>query len=351
MAERFPDDMEKQREYREKMKMTSGYLLDLVNSVLDMNKLESGSVILEHKPFDLDDIFEETRTIITPQAKEKGIILSSDKGGIQHHHLIGSPLHLRQILQNVASNAVKYSPTNSHIQLTTCEKEYKEGKALFQMICKDNGQGMSEEFLQKAFEPFAQENQDARTSYMGTGLGLPITKQLVELMGGTISLESQLHQGTTVTMTLPFDVDLSHEVAEEKESATGHMDLTGRKVLLVEDNELNMEIAKFLLEYKGLEVTTAINGQEAVGIFAQSKEGFFDVILMDIMMPVMGGLEATRVIRRMDRSDAKTVPIFAMTANAFLEDQKRSKAAGMNEHLTKPLKEEVLFETIEKYLK
>ena len=351
MAERFPDDMEKQREYREKMKMTSGYLLDLVNSVLDMNKLESGSVILEHKPFDLDDIFEETRTIIAPQAKEKGIILSTDKGGIQHHHLIGSPLHLRQILQNVASNAIKYSPANSRIQLISCEKEYKEGKALFQMICKDNGQGMSEEFLQKAFEPFAQENQDARTSYMGTGLGLPITKQLVELMGGTISLESQLHQGTTVTMTLPFDVDLSHEVAEEKESATGHMDLTGRKVLLVEDNELNMEIAKFLLEYKGLEVTTAINGQEAVGIFDQSKEGFFDVILMDIMMPVMGGLEATRVIRRMDRSDAKTVPIFAMTANAFLEDQKRSKDAGMNEHLTKPLKEEVLFETIEKYLK
>ncbi len=351
MADCFPDDMKKQQEYRDKMKETTGYLLDLVNSVLDMNKLESGSVILEHKPFDLNDIFRETRNIIAPQAKEKGISLQADEGGVQHHHLIGSPIHLRQILQNIASNAIKYSPMNSHIQLTTSEVEYKNGKAIFQMCCRDNGQGMSEDFLKKAFEPFAQENQDARTSYMGTGLGLAITKQLVELMGGTISLESQLHEGTTVTIRLPFEVDLSYEAPKEKEEKQDHVCLKGRKVLLVEDNELNMEIAKFVLEYRGLDVTVAMNGKEAVDQFAQSEEGFFDVILMDIMMPVMGGLEATRRIRAMDRNDAKTIPIFAMTANAFLEDQKRSKDAGMNEHLTKPLKKEVVFETIAKYLK
>ncbi|HBK27948.1 MAG TPA: hybrid sensor histidine kinase/response regulator [Dialister sp.] len=351
MADHFTDDMEKQKEYRDKMKNVTGYLLDLVNSVLDMNKLESGNVILEHKPFDVCELLQDVRNIIEPQAKEKGIKLIRDKGGIQHHHLLGSPVHLRQILQNVASNAVKYSPVGSQIHLTTCEKEYKDGKALFQMTCTDNGQGMSEEFLKKAFEPFAQENQDARTTYTGTGLGLAITKQLVELLGGTITLDSKLHEGTTVTILLPLDVDLSKEVPKEIEKKPDHVCLKGRKVLLVEDNELNMEIAKFILEYRGLDVTTAMNGQEAVGLFAQSEEGFFDVVLMDIMMPVMGGLEATRTIRRMERSDAKTVPIFAMTANAFLEDQKRSRDAGMNEHLTKPLKEEVLFETIAKYLR
>ena len=209
---------------------------------------------------------------------------------------------------------------------------------------------MSPEFLAHAFEPFAQENADARTSYMGTGLGLPIAKQLVEMMGGTIQVESKMNVGTTFTVTIPFEVNLNYQEEEADKILIPDSVLQGKRVLLAEDNELNTEIASFLLEKNGMVVTVASNGKEAVDCFSLSRPNYFDVILMDIMMPVMNGLTATKTIRNLSRPDAQTVPIFAMTANAFKEDIEQSREAGMNEHLSKPLDENLLKTMLKRYL-
>lgn len=351
IAEHFPDDKQKQVECRNKVKEASGFLLDLVSSILDMNKLESGEVILEHKPFDLLQILQETDHITEMTGQENNILLNINHLNIQHRYLIGSPLHLRQILQNVAGNAVKYNRKGGRIDILCSENSQIDGQSRFTFICKDNGQGMSKEFLQHVFEPFAQENNKARSSYMGSGLGLAIVKQLVELMGGTIEIESELNVGTKVTIEIPFEINNEHVKEDKDVKEDAEYNLSGRKVLLVEDNELNMEISKFLLEKSGMVVKEAKNGREAIEIFFGSKEYSFDFILMDLMMPVMDGLEATRIIRSIKRDDAKEIPIFAMTANAFTEDIRLSKEAGMNEHLIKPLDEKVMLNTIKKYIK
>ena len=350
IAEHFPDDMQKQKECREKVKEASGFLLDLVNSILDMNKLESGAVVLEHEPFDLKNVLNEAGNIIDMNGKMKDLTITTEYIGVQHFHLIGSTLHLKQILQNIAGNAVKYNRMGGAVHLSTEEIDCADGKATYRFVCADNGRGMSEAFLVHAFEPFTQEDSSARTSYMGTGLGLSITKQLVEKMGGTIHVESKLHEGTTVTICLTFAIDTAYETEHPKDTAVAYKNLSGTTVLLTEDNELNMEIAAFILENAGMQVTKAQNGQEAVDLFAASKEGTFDVILMDVMMPVMDGLTAAAKIREMDRKDAGSVPIFAMTANAFAEDRERSHAAGMNEHLSKPLDEKKMLELIRQYV-
>lgn len=350
IAEHFPDDMQKQKECREKVKEASGFLLDLVNSILDMNKLESGAVVLEHEPFDLKNVLNEAGNIIDMNGKMKDLTITTEYIGVQHFHLIGSTLHLKQILQNIAGNAVKYNRMGGAVHLSTEEIDCADGKATYRFVCADNGRGMSEAFLVHAFEPFTQEDSSARTSYMGTGLGLSITKQLVEKMGGTIHVESKLHEGTTVTICLTFAIDTAYETEHPKDTAVAYKNLSGTTVLLTEDNELNMEIAAFILENAGMQVTKAQNGQEAVDLFAASKEGTFDVILMDVMMPVMDGLTAAAKIREMDRKDAGSVPIFAMTANAFAEDRERSHAAGMNEHLSKPLDEKKMLEMIRQYV-
>ena len=350
IANHYPTDYEKQQHFRNKIMQASGFLLDLVNDILNMNKLESGMVRLEEKPFDVTEILQETVSIASMQANECGIKIERVAKHFVHEHLLGSPLHLRQILQNIAGNAVKYSNVGGVIKFDTKELSCENGKAEFLFICADNGRGMSEEFLQKAFEPFAQELQGARSSFNGTGLGLPITKQLIELMGGSIKLESKLGEGTTVYMKIPFNIDTNYKLAEKKQETVMPLSLKGVKVLLVEDNDLNMEIAKFFLERAGMKVTCAWNGQEAVDIFAASPEGEFAIILMDIMMPVLDGLDATRAIRGMQRMDAQSLPIFAMTANAFTEDVQQSKEAGMNEHISKPLNEAKLLELIQKYV-
>lgn len=350
IANHYPKDYERQQHFRNKVMQASGFLLDLVNDILNMNKLESGMVELEEKPFDVTEILQETVTIASMQANESGIKIERVAKHFAHDHLLGSPLHLRQILQNIASNAVKYGRVGGVIKFDTKELGCENGKAEFLFICADNGRGMSEEFLQKAFEPFAQEMQGARTSFNGTGLGLPITKQLIELMGGSIKIESKLGEGTTVYMKIPFTVDTDYKAAEKKPVEKVPVSLEGVRVLLVEDNDLNMEIAKFFLERAGMKVTCAWNGQEAVDIFAASQEGEFAIILMDIMMPVLDGLDATRAIRGMQRADAQSLPIFAMTANAFAEDVQQSKEAGMNEHLSKPLNENTLLQIIQKYV-
>lgn len=342
----------KQEECREKIISASGFLLDLVNNVLDMNKLESGTITLEHKSFDLKRLIAETNSVIEIQANEHGINFSAENVDIEHSGVIGSPVHLRQIIQNIESNAIRYNNEGGYVRASYKELKSEDGIMQLQFICADNGIGMSEEFQKHAFEPFAQENDGARTRYAGTGLGLAITQELVMRMGGEISLHSNKNVGSTFEIIIPLCID-SKPAENEAEDADGDAaaDISGARVLLVEDNELNMEIAEFTLKEAGAVITRAYNGREAVDIFAASAPGAFDCILMDSMMPVMGGCEAAELIRSMDRSDAEKVPIFAMTANAFSEDIEKSMKAGMNEHLTKPINADKLIRTIGRYYK
>lgn len=350
IAEHYPDDPQKQKECRDKVKEASGFLLNLVNDILDMNKLESGSIVLDHKPFDLERVLQDANTITEMNCQRAGITLEIMERKVQHYHLIGSPLHLNQILQNIAGNAIKYNRKNGTVRIGIEEIESTDKeKAVFHFTCEDTGCGMSEEFIQTAFEPFTQERNDARTSYMGTGLGLAIVKQLVEMMDGEIQLQSKENVGTKFTITIPFELDKEYKEKNIKLNTRNDISMKGLKVLLAEDNALNLEIAQFLLEENGIQVTTATNGRQAADIFAGSEKGQFDLILMDIMMPVMDGLSAAREIRSMPREDAREIPIFAMTANAFREDIEQSLEAGMNEHLSKPLSEAKLMDIIGRY--
>ena len=351
IAEHFAEDKEKQKECRDKIKEATGFLMNLVNSVLDMNKLESGVIELDHEPFDIMEVLHESNNITKMSADTKHLTVTFDHGELKHPHVIGSSIHLKQILQNIAGNAVKYNREGGTIRLSCKETGERDGKIIYRFRCEDTGRGMSEEFVQHAFEPFAQEEQSARTAYMGTGLGLAIAKQLAEMMGGKIDVVSKLGAGTTFTIEIPFEVDESYEKKDIEEDVILDPELAGKKVLLVEDNDLNMEIAGFMLERSGLEVTKAMNGEMAVEIFRMSEEGYFDFVLMDIMMPVMDGLTATRKIRELERTDAREVPVFAMTANAFTEDKEESKEAGMNEHLSKPLDEKTMLKVMKKYLR
>ena len=350
IADHFPNDLGKQQECRDKVREASGFLLDLVNSILDMNKLESGAIVLEQKPFHLLEVLQEINDIAKMNADLRGLKISVDHTKVKHTHLIGSPLHLKQILQNIDGNAVKYNRDGGSISFTATEIACANGMVTYQFVCADTGRGMSREFLSHAFEPFAQEDTSARTAYMGTGLGLPIAKQLAEMMGGTITVESEQNVGTTFITTIPFEIDTAYEAGRAIPQEMPQGDVTGTRVLLVEDNELNTEIAKFILENAGMLVTTARNGKEAVDMFAASEEGWFELILMDVMMPVMDGLTATRAIRAMQRTDARSIPIFAMTANAFVDDIEESRRAGMNEHLSKPLDEKSMMRMIQKYI-
>jgi signal transduction histidine kinase/ActR/RegA family two-component response regulator len=339
MMESCPDDSEKQAELRLKAKDASDYLLALVNSILDLGKLESGKITLESIPFDLRDVLDESNYLAGLQAKDHGISFGVDDGKLNMPHikLIGSPLHLRQILLNIATNAIKYNVEGGTVTIWANELSFDaDGKTvMYEFVCKDTGIGMSEEFQQRAFEPFVQANNDARTVMNGSGLGLSIVKEMAERMGGTISLESELGVGSTFTITIPFKVN--EQESADTEIADEELDLTGKTALLVDDNELNREIADFTLGKLGLNTVHATNGKEAVEMYAASAPGTFDMIFMDVMMPVMDGLAATRAIRALPHPEADTVPIFAMTANAFQDDIKQSLDAGMDSHLSKPL--------------
>lgn len=337
----------KQEECLDKILLSSTFLMELVNDVLDMNKLESGQIKLEEKPFSISEILKEVETVVGMAATEHGITLTVKKGEINHENLLGSSLHVRQILQNITSNAVKYNKPNGKVILECRELPPKNEKAVFEFVCTDNGIGMSPEFQEHAFEPFVQENSSARTSYTGTGLGLAIVKKLVEQMEGTIHFVSEPGKGTRFTLVIPFLPDDSIEMQTEQTQSTDAVKgIENDKILLVEDYGINMEIARFVLENEGAQVQEAWNGKEAVDLFAASEPGGYDVILMDLMMPVMGGLEAAQCIRKLEREDAKTVPIIAMTANAFADDEERSLAAGMDAHISKPLDAEKLIQVI-----
>ena len=349
IGDRCPEDMARQADCRKKIWEASTLLLELVNEVLDMGKLESGEVVLESVPFDLPELMHEITDVLEKQAAERGIVLHREYGRLPHPRLVGSPLHVKRLLMNVLSNAIKYNREKGRVMLDCFELSSNGDKVQICFVCADTGIGMSEEFQKRMFEPFTQENAGARSVYGGTGLGMSITKSLVDKMGGTIGVESKQGVGTTYTITLPFTID-NTATKEPEQQQTDLTVLRGRRVLLAEDNALNMEIMEFLLNDVGIKATKAADGQQAVEAFAASPVGGFDAMLMDVMMPVRDGYEATRAIRAMDRPDAKTIPIFAMTANAFAEDRLKALQAGMNEHLPKPIDPDTLYRLLAKYL-
>ena len=326
--------------------------MDLVNDVLDLNELESGQIQLSEDSFDLQDILNEVMSILTVQAKKKNVCFYPIQTQLMHWHLIGSPLHLRQILLNIMGNAIKYNKEGGSVTTSVTETESTSdfNRVMLEFICQDTGIGMSKDFQEHMFEPFAQEKEMMQTVYSGTGLGLPIVKKIVEVMQGTIDYTSEKGKGTTFVIRLPFQVDKKKEQYTVQDEEAKTVVLDGMKVLLAEDNVLNMEIADFICENEGMIVTKAWNGKEALELFEQAEPGTFDIILMDLMMPVMSGLETAKNIRALQRSDAKTIPIIAMTANAFSDDVADCKAAGMNEHVSKPLDADKLIETIAKYV-
>ena len=346
MADHYADDIEKQKEYRTKVKEASNLLLELVNEVLDMSKLESGEVVLEEVPFNLIKISEEVLVVIEQIAAEQNIRIVWEKKEITHRDLIGSPRYVKRVMMNILSNAVKYNRENGQIYISCMEVPSEQPETTtMEFVCRDTGTGMSEEFQKHVFEPFAQEHTGSRTKFTGTGLGMPISKKLIEKMGGTITFESTEGRGTIFVIRVPFRIDTDRESKAETEAKT-EASIRGLHILLAEDNELNMEIAEFMLQNEGAVVTKTWNGQEAVEIFEKSRPDEFDVILMDIMMPVMNGYEATKTIRSMDREDAKMIPIIAMTANAFTEDRIKAKEAGMDEHISKPIDMKLLVKII-----
>ena len=346
MADHYADDMEKQKEYRTKVKEASNLLLELVNDVLDMSKLESGEIVLEEIPFNLSSIYREVFVVIEQVAAEQNLQIVWEKKEITHRDLIGSPRYVKRVMMNILSNAVKYNRENGHIYISCIEIPSGQPETTtMEFVCRDTGIGMTEEFQKHIFEPFAQEHSGSRTKFAGTGLGMPIAKKLIEKMGGTITFESVEGVGTTFVIRVPFRIDTDRDSKVETGEKT-EVSIRGLHILLAEDNELNMEIAEFMLQNEGAEVTKAWDGQEAVKIFEKSRSGEFDVILMDIMMPVMNGYEAAKMIRSLDREDAKAIPIIAMTANAFTEDRLRAKEAGMDEHVAKPVDVESLIKVI-----
>ena len=348
VADHYADDMKKQTECRGKIKEASHLLLELVNDVLDMSKLESGEVVLEEIPFNLSSISREVFVVIEQIAAEQNIRIVWEKKEITHRDFIGSPGYVKRVMMNILSNAVKYNRENGHIYITCTEIPSEQpGMTTMEFVCRDTGIGMTEAFQKQIFEPFAQEHTGSRTKFAGTGLGMPISKKLIEKMGGTITFESAEGIGTTFVIRVPFKIDLDVDIREEQADVS-EKSIKGLHILLAEDNELNMEIAEFMFQNEGTEVTKAWNGQEAVEIFEKSRPGEFDVVLMDIMMPVMNGYEATKMIRSLDREDAKVIPIIAMTANAFTEDRLRAKEAGMNEHIAKPVDAKLLVKIIHK---
>lgn len=340
-------DLEKQAECRSKIWTASGLLLDLANEALDMSRLESGQVDLNLVPTNMVALNREVCDILERQAEERLVTIICDQRTLDHPYARVSVTHLKRLLLNIAGNAVKYNRQDGYVRLTCREVEPVDGVPVYEYTIVDNGIGMSEEFQQHLYEPFCREEQQVEGASSGTGLGAPIAKQLVELMGGTMNFTSTLGQGTTFTIRLPFEKCKRSEIPQAVHVDAGDDDaLQGLRVLLVEDNDLNAEIAQFTLDRAGAIATHVKDGESAVETFAASAPHEYDVVLMDIMMPGIDGLEATRQIRALDREDAATTPIIAVSANAFADDRRLSREAGMNAHLSKPVSSQELIEAL-----
>lgn len=352
IEERHADDIERMRADREKMLVSANYLLSLINDVLQMSKLEEGNLVLAHQALSLIDIVYDVITISKIRAEESNISWEYDNKiqGEMVEYVYSSPLHLRQIFLNIYGNCIKYNKIGGAVHTTMECLEMTKKKVTYRWTISDTGIGMNEEFVKHLFEPFAQEKMDARSVYNGTGLGMAIVKKLLDGMQGTIEVSSVEGEGSTFVVTIPFEIAEKNQVSLKEHLQESHS-IKGLRLLVVEDNELNMEIAKTLLEDEGAIVTEAYDGKQAIELFEQQEEDSFDAILMDVMMPVMNGICAANRIRAMPRNDAKTIPIIAMTANAFEEDAKKCLDAGMNAHLAKPLQTEKLIKTIEYFVK
>lgn len=346
---RHPQDYELLSMNRAKAKVAANYLLSLLNDMLQLSKLESKEIKIVCEPLNIEKLFDEVFVIAKMKAENFKITLQCQKDDIQHPYLMGSALYMKQILLNVLDNSIKYNKKNGSIAFSIKECEMHDGKAMIQFDIQDTGIGMSEEFLQHIFEPFVQEHEN-RTSYQGSGLGMAIVLQMINMMNGTIDIQSVLNVGSHFTIRIPFEIaEKQYEISQIDTSE--NVSITGVKVLLAEDNALNREIAKTLLEDNGAIVYEAVDGKDVITQFMQHEEYFFDIILMDIMMPVMNGYEACKALRNLDRKDAKDIPVVACSANAFEEDIAKSKESGMAAHLTKPLKVDELIRTIAKFYK
>ena len=339
------DDPERVKECLDKIDTSSKLLLSLVNDVLDMAKLETETIVVNNESVNLDQVCEEVTTSLSFQAEAEGMVITAEHDDYTDVNVWSNALHLKKILMNLFSNSMKYNKPNGEIHMTMRTLEQTEDTITCEFQIRDTGVGMTEEFIKNdLFTPFVQADKSARSNYTGTGLGMPIVKQLVEKMGGTITVESKLGEGSQFTVVIPFQLD--HRAKHEEKKEDFDEDISGLRILLVEDNELNMEIADFILKDCGASVDHAVNGQEAVRTFEAAEAGTYDVILMDIMMPVMDGLTATKTIRALAHPDAKNIPIIAMTANAFKEDAKRCMDAGMNAHVAKPLDKDKIIHAI-----
>lgn len=342
------DEPDRVKDYIEKIDQSSKHLLSLINDVLDMSAIDSGKVEIAKKPVNILSVLDECFVILNSQLLGRDIVFNTDMGTLKTPVVMSDPVALKKIFMNILNNAVKFTRDGGSINFNAEYGYSLDGKTLnAKFIVSDTGIGISQEFIKKVFDPFCQENNGPRTTYQGTGLGLSIVKQYVDILSGTVSVQSEKNKGTTFVVELPF------ELSGEKENdlsdvEAGLVDISGLKVLLVDDNELNIEIVQMLLEDQGVSVTTASNGREAVEAFASSEEGYYDAIIMDIMMPIMDGLEATKAIRHMvlNRKDAESVPIIALTANAFTADIKKTEEAGMTAHLSKPIVPAMLMETL-----
>ena len=349
ILEKSEGDLERQRDCRRKIRVSVEHLLSLVNDVLQVSRLESGRPAAGEEPFDLRAVLEDCVTILSPLAEERAVRVELDTSGLGHGRVIGNPLHVKQILMSVIDNALKYNRPHGSVFVRAEETAFQEGTARCRFVVEDTGIGIGEEFKEHIFEPFTQEHQDARTDYNGVGLGMSIVKKLVDQLRGTVTVDSRLGRGSVVEIVLPIRVDESwreHPPAESEEPRDGQGSVAGMRVLLVEDNQINCEIVEYILQDAGAEVVTAHDGRAAVDAFGASAPGSFDCILMDLMMPVMSGYEAARVIRGLERADAGTVPIIALSANAFEEDVALAKDAGMNEHLSKPVDIRKMFQAM-----
>ena len=328
----------------DKIDSSNRHLMSLIGDILQMSSLESGGITLSHESFDIVETLSDSIEMLSTAAKDRGVrIIDDDYENIKYRKVIGSPSHVRQVFTNIISNAVKYNKMGGFVEVKTSVIGDSEGKVTYRFTFSDTGLGMSDDFLKKIFEPFSREDDENILKRQGSGLGMSIVKDLVTLMGGNITVISEKNVGSVFTVDIPFDIDSESEAKESDDNIPESFE--GKRVLLVEDNDLNQEIALYMLKEKGFDVDTADNGKEAVGKFLSSKPFFYNLILMDIMMPVMNGLEATRAIRSSGRSDS-SIPIIAMTANAYEEDKKECIEAGMNEHIAKPLEESEIMAAI-----
>lgn len=356
ISERHPDDIELLRTNREKMMISANHLLSLINDMLQMSKLEDGNVVLAHEVINLEELSSDILTIISQRAAEEGITIRFDcePGSLQEPYIYGSSLHIRQLFLNIYGNCIKYNRVGGSVSTQLDCLGVSGNTVTYRWVISDTGIGMSKDFLKHIFEPFSQERTDARSVYNGTGLGMSIVKALVDKMNGTIKVDSREGEGSVFTITIPFEIAEVEETKALMENGNareiqGEASIRGLHLLLAEDNLLNAEIAETLLGDAGATITIVHDGKQAIQEFADHPKGTFDAILMDIMMPVVDGISATKEIRKMDREDAKQIPIIAMTANAFEEDAKKCMEANMNAHLSKPLQMDKVIATIAKY--